>query len=149
MLEEGQEADVAAGGDALEQRDVPVPGVQLHHVVKGVGRGFPRQQQVDELLWVRERGGSCQGGAGAEETGGAGRRAGGGDPEIAGESPKSRALGLRRSHERWGKLPALLIEVTPGARSLYAESIRQAPVCTGPCPEALGAGVLQAGKSGS
>lgn len=57
MLEEGQEADVAAGGDAFEERDVPVPGVQLHHVVEGVGRGFPRQEQIDEFLSMRERGG--------------------------------------------------------------------------------------------
>lgn len=50
MLKEGQEAYVAACGDAFEKCDVPVPRIQLHHVVENVGHGLPGQEQIDKFL---------------------------------------------------------------------------------------------------
>ena len=64
QLKEGQEAYVAACGDAFEKCDVPIPRIQLHHVVENVGHGLPGQEQIDKFLLMRERGKACQGEAG-------------------------------------------------------------------------------------
>lgn len=61
MLKEGQEAHVAAGSNAFEERDVPVPGVQLQHVIENIGHGFPGQEQIDKFLLMREGAGWSQG----------------------------------------------------------------------------------------
>lgn len=36
VLEERQEADVAAGGNAFEEHDIPIPGIQLHDVIENI-----------------------------------------------------------------------------------------------------------------
>lgn len=61
MFKERQEANVAARGDAFEERDVPVARVQLDHIIENIGHGFPRQEQIDKFLLMRERGKACQG----------------------------------------------------------------------------------------
>lgn len=66
---------------------------------------------------------------------------GGGQPEIAGPvtSTFPRALGEGCQLLSSKRLRAF-------THSLYSESIHQAPVCTGPCPEALVAGRSGAGE---
>lgn len=86
VLKEGQEAYVTACGDAFEERDVPVPRIQLHHVVENIGHGLPGQEQIDKFLLMRERGKACQGEAGnkrkREEK--EGRKQGKREPNIRG-----------------------------------------------------------------
>lgn len=91
MLKEGQEAYVTACGDAFEERDVPVPRIQLHHVVENIGHSLPGQEQIDKFLLVRERGKACQGEAGnkrkREEK--EGRKQGEREPDIRGAAPST------------------------------------------------------------
>lgn len=130
VFEEGQEADVAARGDAFEERDVPVPGIELNHVVEDIGHGFPGQEQIDKFLLMRERGKACQGEMGnkrkrAEKEG---RKQGGRETEIRGAVASA-------FPQPSGEPPTLLSHVTLGTHQslLHKHSLgancAQDPVC--------------------
>lgn len=89
VLKERQEAYVAACGDAFEKCDVPIPRIQLHHVVENIGHGLPPgQEQIDKFLLMRERGKACQGEAGNKRKGGEGRKSKENEsPDIRGAAP--------------------------------------------------------------